>query len=296
LAGTPKTGLGTLPTPGEGRIAVVAGSGELPVVLARNLEHANVAPPLIVLVKDEADKSLKSFDNIEMPLEHVATLPSRLRSAGVTHVVFGGGISRRPSLRAIKPSMALFKFAFTLVGALSRGDDKLLRLLIRAAESEGLTVLGAHEIVPDILTGQGLLSRARPNKTDKRDIVSACSALQLIGSLDLGQAAVSVAGRVVAIEGPEGTDAMLKRIADLRASRRLPAKAGGVLVKCAKPDQELRIDLPSIGPDTVANAKAARLRGIAVEAGKSIILDREKTISAADESGLFLFGIGSESR
>ncbi len=283
-------GSNKIPAVGAGRIAVLAGSGTLPVVLARNIENAGMHP-FVVMIRGEADPSLNTFDHIEISLGQITKLPSLLKNNGITHVVPGGGISRRPSLLDLRPSMVLFRFLFRAIGALSRGDDKLLRTLIGIFENEGLTVIGAHEVVPEILAGTGLLTRTGPGKADLGDIDAARSALQLTGSLDLGQAAVSIGGRIVALEGPEGTDAMLRRVAELRKVGRLPANPGGVLVKCAKPGQELRVDLPSIGPDTVANAAAARLRGIAIEGGKSIVLERERTIAAAEKAGLFITGI-----
>jgi len=124
-----------------------------------------------------------------------------------------------------------------------------------------------------------------------RDIEKAASAAMALGALDVGQGAVCVGGRVVALEGVEGTDRMLERVAALRAEGRISARRKGVLVKLCKPQQDVRADLPSIGVSTVDNARKAGLAGIAVEAGRALVLDRQAMIATADASGLFVCGI-----
>ncbi|MGH6859775.1 MAG: LpxI family protein, partial [Phyllobacterium sp.] len=166
--------------------------------------------------------------------------------------------------------------------------DGLLRAVIATLESYGFRVLGAHEIVPDILSpAQATLTRKKADREGIANVQAAREAATLIGSLDIGQAAIAIGRRVVALEGVEGTDAMLQRVADLRASGRIKRK-GGVLVKCAKPQQEVRADLPAIGVSTVENAVLAGLSGIAVESGRTLILGYEQTISAANAAGLFI--------
>jgi len=130
-----------------------------------------------------------------------------------------------------------------------------------------------------------------PGKDDITDILKAAEAANALGLLDVGQGAVSVGGRVVALEGPEGTDGMLERVASLRTAGRISARRKGVLVKLCKPQQDLRADLPSIGPSTVENARSAGLAGIAVEAGRALVLEREALIAAANASGLFVVGL-----
>ena len=174
---------------------------------------------------------------------------------------------------------------------LSGGDDKLLRLTIDVLENEGVQVLPSHKVAPDLVGQVGPVGRGRPGKADLRDIAAASKAALALGALDVGQGAVSVRGRVVALEGAEGTDAMLERVAHLRAIKRLPQSTGGVLVKLCKPGQDERADLPSVGPATVVNAHAAGLSGIAIEAGRGLVLERERVIEEADRLGLFVTGI-----
>jgi DUF1009 family protein len=178
-----------------------------------------------------------------------------------------------------------------VISALARGDDGLLKVVVRGLEARGFTVLGAHQIVPDLTTSEGSLTRTVPGKADWRDIEAAREAAVAIGALDIGQGAVAIGGRAIALEGIEGTDGLLERVKALRGHGRLAGKTGGVLVKCAKPEQELRVDLPSIGLQTVEGAHAAGLAGIAVEAGRSLILDSAAVIARADALGLFVYGL-----
>lgn len=274
------------------KVAVVAGSGRLPVNIAESLAlHGH--PPLVLRVRGEADggATFASFETDEISLGEFAEMAPRLRRRGVTHVVLAGGISRRPAWREIRPSFSLLRHLARAVTALARGDDGLLRLLVKGIESEGFRIVGAHEIVPDLLAAEGPMTRAKPLKSDRADLNAAYKAARAIGALDIGQGTVSIGGRVIAVEGIEGTDGLLQRVRDLRGHGRLAGKTRGVLVKCAKPGQELRADLPSIGPLTVEAAHAAGLAGIGVEAGRSLVLDSAELVARADALGLFVVGL-----
>lgn len=277
--------------PNAGRIAVIAGSGRLPEQVAETLAESG-RRPFIVLVEGEArpDGSLASHDHDTLALEQFGDLVPLLKRHGVTHAVLAGGASRRPDWRAIKFSLGLLPFLPKALVALARGDDALLKAIIGHLESNGIKVLGAHEIAPDLLSPHGAMTRVKPGARDRRDIEAALAAARAIGALDIGQAAVAIGGRAIALEGIEGTDGLLDRVKTLRANGRIAGAKGGVLVKCAKPGQELRADLPSIGPSTVEAAHAAGLSGIAVEADRSFVLDYGATIARADALGIFAFG------
>ena len=275
------------------RIAIVAGSGRLPVDLVENLA-AHGHKPFVVLVRGEASPELASCDHEDLTVENFAGLAPLLKRRGITHVVFAGGISRRPKLGALKPSLALLKFLPRALAALAKGDDGMLRALAAAVEALGVKVVGAHQIAPDLLASEGPMTSTAPQKSDWRDLEAAAQAARAIGVLDIGQGAVAIGGRAIALEGVEGTDGMLERVKELRSHGRLAAKKRGVLVKCAKPGQELRMDLPSIGPDTVTMAHAAGLAGIGVEADRSLVLDMANVIGEADRLGLFVIGLPPE--
>ena len=239
-------------------------------------------------------RSSRPSTTTELALEDFASLGDVLKRRGVTHAVFAGGIERRPKISALKPSLALLRFLPRVLVSLAKGDDGALRALATGLESFGVKVVGAQEIAPDLLACEGVMTGIKPRKTDWRDIEAAAAAARAIGALDIGQGAVAIGGRAIALEGIEGTDGMLERVKDLRSHGRLAGKQRGVLVKCAKPGQELRMDLPSIGPTTVTAAHAAGLAGIGVEAERSLVLDLAGVIAEAERLGLFVVGIPPE--
>lgn len=278
--------------PPKSRVGIIAGSGSLPTNVARSLSLAGL-DPFIVIVDGEADQldELQSHQHVILPIEAAAVAFDRMCKEGVTHAVLAGGIRRRPKVHKLQPTLRLLTALPKVAWSLTLGDDGLLRAVMRQIESMGIKLVGAHEIVPDLLAREGSMTRVAPGAADRRDIDAALQAALAIGRLDIGQAAVAIGGRVVALEGIEGTDGLLARMVALRSHGRLAGKAGGVLVKCTKPGQDLRADLPGIGIQTVLDAKRAGLRGIAVEANRAFVLDFAETIAAADKAGLFIIGV-----
>ncbi|NUS21638.1 MAG: UDP-2,3-diacylglucosamine diphosphatase LpxI [Mesorhizobium sp.] len=276
------------------RVGIIAGGGSLPVEVADGLvRHGFV--PFIIIAEGEVDREadFAAYDQERLALEDIGLLFPLLKRQGITHLVLAGEIKRRPRLSKIRPTLGLLAIIPLVIRALRRGDDGLLKLLTRALEARGVKVVGAHEVVPELTAGEGTLTATGPNQSDWRDIEAARKAAKAIGALDIGQAAIAVGGRAVALEGIEGTAGLLDRTRELRGHGRLAGKARGVLVKCAKPGQELRADLPSIGPQTVEAAHAAGLAGIAVEAGRSLILEGPATLARANALGLFIVGLPS---
>lgn len=274
------------------RFGIVAGGGKLPVEVAEGLSRQG-HQPFVLMLEGEADpkSGLGGYPHEVLALERIGSLVGILRRHGVTHVVLAGEIRRRPKLAAMHFNVGLIAIVPQLVLGLARGDDGLLKLVVRAFEARGFTVLGPHEIVPELVAVEGTLTATRPSKTDWRDIEAGRIAAETIGMLDVGQGAVAIGGRAIALEGIEGTDGMLERVRELRGHGRLAGKSGGALVKCAKPKQELRADLPTIGLRTVEAAHAAGLAGIAVEAGRSLVMDGPDMIARADALGLFVIGL-----
>lgn len=276
----------------ESRICIIAGGGNLPAAIAEDLDRQGTGV-FVLMVEGETDPQshLERYDHEILALEEAPSLVGRLRHHGITHVVMAGEIRRRPRISAMRPGLGLLRHVPALVRALSRGDDGLLRFVVEWLEGSGFKVVGAHQIVPDLVATEGQFGDIQPQKTDWRDIQAARIAAEAIGALDIGQGAVAIGGRAIALEGIEGTDAMLERVRSLRDHGRLAGKRRGVLVKCSKPGQEARTDLPSIGPRTVEEAHAAGLAGIAVEAGSSLVLNGPEMIHKADALGLFIIGL-----
>ncbi|MGR6465659.1 LpxI family protein [Rhizobium sp. PAMB 3182] len=273
-----------------GRLAIIAGGGLLPVYLAEAAREQG-EDPFILALRGESERDWHSFEHIDIDTGNLAGLKKTIGEKGIDRVVMSGSVKRRPDWRAIRPDIkALLNFPRIVRSLASAGDDKLLRLVIEVIELYGCKVIGAQDIAPNLLAEVGPLGAVQPSEADWTDIRQARQAAEELGRLDVGQGAVSVKGRVVALEGAEGTDQMLERVARMRRESRISSRAKGVLVKLCKPQQDLRADLPSIGPSTVANAAAAGLAGIAVEAGRSLVLDRDEMVREADRLGLFVIG------
>lgn len=263
----------------------------LPFHVAKAARDAGENPFIICLAAD-SDLDWHDFDSAVISIGDVAALGRLLRDNGIGRVVLSGGVARRPEWREIRPNLKMIaKLPSVIRTLLSGGDDTVLQMVIKLIEAQGCAVIGAHEIAPKLLATTGSLGKVQPTDDDRRDVTRAASAALALGALDVGQGAVSVGGRIVALEGVEGTDAMLSRVAGLRAEGRISQRRKGVLVKLCKPQQDIRADLPTIGVSTVENAVKAGLAGIGVEAGRALVLDRDAMLQAADAAGIFVCGI-----
>jgi UDP-2,3-diacylglucosamine hydrolase len=275
----------------KGRLAIIAGGGKLPLFLAEAARAAG-EDPFILRLKNEADGDWHSYENAVIGVGDMAGLSALFERHRIGRVVMSGAVKKRPAFGEIRVNLrSILKLPMALKTLLAGGDDAVLRMVISLIEAQGCEVLGAHEILPGLLATVGPLGSLTPSADDLKDIARAAEAAETLGRLDVGQGAVSVGGRIVALEGVEGTDAMLARVAGLRAEGRISQRRKGVIVKLCKPQQDLRADLPTIGVSTVENARAAGLAGIAVEAGRALVVEREAMIAAADAAGLFVVGI-----
>lgn len=275
----------------NGRLAIIAGSGKLPLFLAEAAREAG-ENPFVLRLKNEADDIWQGFDNAVVGVGDMAGLSALFRQHHIRRVVMSGAVKRRPAFGEIRANFkSLLKLPMALKTLLAGGDDAVLRMVISLIEAQGCEVVGAHEILPGLLATTGPLGAVTPDTESLKDIEKAADAAEMLGRLDVGQGAIAVGGRIVALEGVEGTDAMLARVRALREEGRISRRRKGVLVKLCKPQQDLRADLPTIGVSTVQNAKAAGLAGIAVEAGRALVVEREAVIAAADAAGLFVVGI-----
>lgn len=270
----------------SGRVAILAGSGRLPEILADDLADRDDRPFVIALAPDTGNWSEK-YDHARISLTRLSDIIACLRRAGAVRVVLAGGISSRPRLSSFKLDMVTLRLLWRLASALRKGDDGLLRAAVTWLESQGFAVVGAHQLVPDLLATEGNLTRVVPSSDDLEDLAAARQETLRLGAADIGQAAVARDGRIIASEGRAGTKAMLEQIAQGATGTR----KSGVLAKFSKPGQEMRVDLPSIGPDTVEQAAKAGLAGIVVEAGRSLILDRDMVVAKANALGIFVAAV-----
>jgi hypothetical protein len=254
-----------------GKRAILAGSGDLPGLLL-------AAGDACVVRFQGVAASVPS--DIEARFEHLGGLFAALKAAGVTDLCLAGAMQRTeldPGLlddetRALAPR---------LMAAQGQGDDALLRCIVAILEDAGFRVRGAHDLRPDLLAPAGAIHGA---SLADADAARGRAVLAALGPLDVGQAAVVAQGQVIGIETLQGTDAMLRFVADTAPG------SGGILVKRAKPGQDLRVDMPAIGPETVRLAAAAGLAGIEVQAGSVLLLDPDAVRAACAEAGIALWG------
>ena len=266
------------------KLGIIAGGGSAPRFLIEACQKLNRSF-YVVCLEGQADKNLgDNLPHTWLPLGAATKLKTLVDEQGIKEVVMIGRV-RRPSLLEIKPDWLALK-VLTKIGINALGDDALLRAIGNAIEAEaGLRVIGIQDVFKELLTPEGVLGRAKPDEDAAKDIERGIAVARALGELDIGQSVVVQQGMVLGVEAIEGTDALIARIANLRREG-----AGPVLVKIAKPQQDNRYDLPTIGPDTVAAAAKAGLRGIVLEAERSLLIERERTLMLADEAGIFILG------
>ncbi|WP_448187398.1 LpxI family protein [Azospirillum sp. sgz301742] len=266
------------------KLGILAGGGEIPARLATAVRGAG-REVFVVAFEGQTDPvTVQGFPHLWSRLGAAGSIIERLRAEGVGDLVFAGPV-RRPSLSELMPDWRTTRF-FMRVGTRALGDDGLLRAVARELEDEGFRVVGLHDFLGELLTVPGPAGTLLPDEQAQADIARGVEVALGLGRLDVGQGCVVQQGIVLAVEAIEGTDAMLERAATLRRPG-----GGGVLVKVRKPQQDGRLDLPTIGTTTVEKAAAAGLAGIAVQAGGSLTVDRAAVGELADRLGLFVLGI-----
>jgi DUF1009 family protein len=274
-------------------VAIVCGGGSLPGEVAARLGAVGRAFHLILL-SGIADPALARHPHDSVHLGKIASTVRLAKAAGCAEMVLVGGLVR-PRWRDIRIDIEMLHQLPSYFSGNRGGDNRLLTWVIGQIEARGLAVRGVHEIVPDLLVPEGALGSVQPDAEAVGDARQAMRALSALGPFDVGQAAVIIHGRIVAIEGAEGTDGLLARVADMRRNGRVkPGARDGVLVKIAKPGQDRRIDLPTIGPQTIAGLQAAGLAGLVVEARSTLMADGQALVVAADRAGLFVIGVPAE--
>jgi DUF1009 family protein len=275
----------------EQPLAIVCGGGALPFAVA-DAVAARGRRAVLFAIKGWADPdAVAGYRHRWIAIGQLGRLRRLIAQEGCSEMVWIGTVLR-PALRQIRFDLATLRVLPRVLAGFRGGDNHLLTMLGRIFEENGLTLVGAHEVAPEILVREGALGRLKPGARDRADIATGLSVLAAVGPYDVGQAVVVADNHVLAIEAVEGTDNMLARLAELRLKGRVRAKLGtGVLVKAAKAGQDRRFDLPSIGPQTVAGVKQAGLAGIAVVAGDVIIAQPQQVALAADAANVFVAGV-----
>ena len=267
------------------KLGIIAGGGSIPKKLIDFCKE-NGRDYFVLAIEGNADKNLidESIPHQWIRIGQAGTGFKRFHEEKVEDVVMIGTI-RRPSFFDLVPDFRTAAF-FAKIGMKSIGDDGILRALVKEIESEGMLVKGVHEVLPEILVKEGIMGKHKPDKQAIEDIKRGIEVAETLGRLDVGQAVVVQQGLVLGVEGIEGTDELIRRCGEYRRKG-----DGGVLVKLRKPQQDMRIDLPTIGIRTIERAHETGLRGVVVHAGNGLIVDEPEVIKLANKYGLFIMGV-----
>lgn len=269
------------------KTAIIAGAGQLPQILIHALPADSYS--IVAFSGVEGLTWLDGQPVIPAQFERPGDLFDALKAGGHDTVVFAGAMNR-PPLDPKAFDATLLRYAPKLMPALGQGDDAVLSIVVSMFADAGFRIARPEDIAPALMAGPGVLTRCHPTDADQTDAARAAEIVAALGHLDIGQGAVVAQGLCLATEALPGTDAMLASLAGFDRARLTKADgAKGVLFKAPKPGQSRSVDVPAIGPKTVALAAKAGLAGIAFEANGTLLIDRDAMVQAADASGLFLW-------
>ena len=266
----------------DDEFVLVAGAGHLPKLILETVSDAG-SRPVVLSLPGTLPADFPDFRCLAIDLRNYVEVLQSLYLNGFRQLVMAGSV-RRPST----PSEG----APDIWG----GDDSAIRNLLAPVEALGFDIVGVQEFMPELLVREGAETSAQPNRSDQRDARRAAAIVEALGQVDVGQAAVVVHGICVAVEAATGTDRMLSSVG-LALAELFPGRLerAGLLYKAPKPGQDMRVDVPVIGPDTIKGVADAGLRGLAVQAGGVMLLHRAETVRVANRHGLFIWGVPEDS-
>ena len=272
-------------------IGLIAAGGVVPFAVADSLIARGIHPVLFALKGVCDPVAVERFRHHWISVGQFGRAAKLFRAENCRDLVFIGTLVR-PALSEIRLDWGTLRVIGRVWAAFRGGDDHLLSGIGRILEQDGFRMVGIKDVAPDMLMPEGCITLKSPDENVAADIARGRDVLRALSPFDIGQAAIVIDGHVVGVEDIEGTDGLLARVARLRREGRIRAKAArGVLVKAPKSEQDLRFDLPTIGPRTIEGAAAAQLAGIAIVAGNTIVVEPQAMIEAADAAGLFVTGL-----
>lgn len=272
-------------------VGLIAGGGVMPFAVADSLSARGIDSVVFALKGACDPKGAQRFRHHWISVGQLGRAEKLFRAENCQNLIFIGTLVR-PALSEIRLDWGTLRVLGRVWAAFRGGDDHLLSSVGHILEQDGFRMVGIKDVAPDLLMPEGSVTRKAPDEPASADIAKGREVLRALSPFDIGQAVVVIDGHVVAVEDIEGTDGMLTRVARLRAEGRIRAKtARGVLVKAPKSGQDLRFDLPTVGPRTVEGAVAASLAGIAIVAGNTVVVEPQTMIEAADAAGLFITGL-----
>lgn len=267
------------------RIGLIAGNGAFPLIFAR---EARLRGLHVFAVGHRGETRPELTDEVDslvwVRVGQLGKMISAFKRAGVRRAVMAGGIDKVRSLGAIRPDWRGLRF---LAAARVKGDDSLLRRLAAEFESEGIEIVSSTLFLDRLLVPTGHIAGPVPTAEVVDDVRLGCRVLATLGGLDVGQSTVVEGGVVLAVEAVEGTDAAIRRAGELGRGR-------AVVVKMAKPGQDMRFDVPAVGPQTIEAMAACGARTLALEAGSTIMLDGERLVALAERYGVTVLGCSAK--
>lgn len=274
----------------DGPVGIVAGGHDLPIEIAQSLQ-AQGRDYCLFGILGEADTRIEAHPHMWVGWGQIGSLLKELESRSISRLLFIGSITKRPDFHSIKLEFGTVKLLPEVLGIVTRGGDEgVLNGVAVFFEKRGFHLSSVADIAPSLTVGPHFTIPSPMLERNQSDIELAANAAYAIGALDAGQGAVVAGGRILAMEGPEGTDQMLERVATIREQKRARWDFGkrGVLLKRARPGQDLRFDMPTIGPKTVENVQKAGLAGIVCAPGEVLCANRDEMERMVRKAGLFL--------
>jgi DUF1009 family protein len=266
------------------KLGILAGNGAMPKEVIEHCKATGRAFFVVGLEPYVLPETLYDAPHISAKIGEVGKILKSFQKNQVKEIVFAGGI-RRPSFKELIPDWEGAKL-MTKLAIRKMDDDNVFRVLINEIEGKGFKVVGAQEVMPQVLLTEKLYGKTKPTKEDFEDIKTGIKVAKALGALDVGQACVVQEGMILAVEAKEGTDGMMDRIPALKRKGKAP-----ILIKVTKPEQEARVDLPTIGTKTIETMKRNGIKGMAVEIGSTIFLEKEKVLKMVNEAGIFIVGV-----
>lgn len=264
-------------------LAIFAGRGPLPMMLIEDCQKKNRRFVVFLLQGEDYAIDYSAFGPIKIAYGELERFLFELQKNQLKNIVFIGGVTK-PNFSALKVDKRGAGLLAKILANKILGDDAVLSTVIKFFEKEGFKILRIDQLLDCIVSQKSTLTKLRPNKENLDDIALGVKAIKNFSAFDVGQSLVIAQKQIVAVEALEGTDEMIKRCKNLQTDY----VKNAVLVKMKKSKQSLKADLPTIGVDTIKNCAESRISGIAIQAGSTLVLQKEEVIKKADELGLFL--------
>jgi DUF1009 family protein len=268
------------------KLAIIAGKGDLPKMIIKKCQEQSREFLVILINGEPSNVDFFGYNHHIIGFGEISKILGILKDNQIKELVFAGGVTK-PSMAGMKVDAKGAVLISKILGNKFFGDDNLLSTIINFFEKEGFKIIGADQIIDDLLAGKGIFGNIKPSSEMLKDIEIGQNALQTMSDLDIGQAIVVQQKQIVGVEAIEGTDALIKRCADLQFKQGSKA----VLVKMKKHNQNTKIDLPALGVETIKNLAKSGFSGVAVQAGSCLIINQKEVVKLADELGLFVVGV-----